>query len=68
MRALTPQQLEKVHELSALELQRREAVARADELLIRGRRAGLSWSVLGWAMGVSGQAAQQRHDRLVKKP
>ena len=49
--------------MQRVELERRGLQRQLDELVLRGRTAGISWAALGWALGISGQAAQQRYGK-----
>ena len=56
-------QVEAVRSIQRVELERRGLQRQLDELVLRGRTAGISWAALGWALGISGQAAQQRYGK-----
>lgn len=61
--ALGPAQVEAVQRMQRIELQRRDVERQLDELVIKSRRAGLTWAAIGWALGVSAQAASQRYGK-----
>jgi hypothetical protein len=61
--ALGPAQVRAVQEIQAVELRRRDVERQLDALVVEGRRAGISWAALGWALGISSQAAQQRYGK-----
>lgn len=60
---LSPSQTDAVQRLQALEVQRRDIERQLDALAIKSRKAGLPWAAIGWALGVSSQAASQRYGK-----
>jgi len=56
-----------VLELVELLEQRRVLLEREEQLIVRARAKGVSWQLLGALLGVSRQAVQQRHRRLVAR-
>lgn len=57
---LPPRALELANQLMGLVAHRRFLAQHIDELVPRARDLGLSWGQIGWCVGTSGQAAQQR--------
>lgn len=47
--------------LRRAEVERRAATAAVDKRALRARKSGLSWASIGWALGMSGQAAHKRY-------
>jgi len=64
--ALGRAQVEAVQRIQQCELERREVERQLDTLVLKGRRAGISWAALGWALGITGQAAQQRYAKRLE--
>lgn len=61
-------QREKLEELTAVAVRLRLVERERDELVIRLREKGVSWSALGWAVGTTGEAARQRWSVFDSRP
>ena len=61
IRSLTPSQARLVDRVTYAELERRKAVELVDERVLEARAKGLTWSVLGYALGTSSQAVSKKY-------
>ncbi len=57
---LTGQAKVRVEQLQALAVERALLAGRIDAAALAARKAGASWSGIGWAVGTTGQAARKR--------
>jgi len=65
VKAMTPAQSRLFERLQWAELDRRKASELVDKRVVEGRAAGMPWSVLAYAIGVSSQAVAKKYgDRV----
>lgn len=60
VKRLPEDQLETLADLQHLALARQQALISIEEVIVVARNQGLSWNVIGWSIGMSGQAARKR--------
>jgi len=61
LRNLTPEQERMAAGVQLVGRQRLEADEQLEHLVASGRAAGLSWSALGWCLGVTGEAVRKAY-------
>lgn len=60
VKRLTPDKLEVLADLQHIVLERQKLLGDMEEVVLAARSMGLSWNVIGWSTGMTGQAARKR--------